>query len=116
MMSKSIEQINDLNYFVTEINVLNCKSDNRTYHEFEKAFDFPNSPNHGSIDVLIDYIQDLGWQKEKNFKVILKNYDKSPPRNRTEIDRFMTIAKEYWNLKKVREKNQFENNFIVTRL
>ena len=103
-------------YLVVEIDTYKCLTANGMYKEFDEAFSFPPTPNYGSLNVLNDYLTDLGWQKVKNYKIVLTNLDKANKKDVDEVREvidFLEIVKEYWNREKLRRNNKFENDFMV---
>ena len=100
-------------FLIAEIDTCKCFTSRGMYNEFEEAFSFPPSSNRGSIDVLLDFMRDLGWQKIKNYQVILTNLEKAKKKNPAQLNEIISILeiiKEYWDGKKKNKK--MENNFI----
>lgn len=118
-MSNSFIQRNQgWEYLVAEIDTYKCLTANGMYKEFAEAFSFPSTPNYGSLDVLLDYMRDLGWQKVKNYKIVLTNLDKAEKKSADEVKeimRLLDIVKEYWDEEKLRLSSKFEHDFIVDR-
>jgi len=103
-------------YLVAEIDIYKCLTNNGMYKEFDEAFSFPPTTNYGSLDVLLDYMRDLGWQKIKNYKIVLTNLDKANKKDVDEVREvidFLEIVKEYWDREKLRLNKRFEYDFIV---
>lgn len=70
------------------------------YNKFSEAFGFPSSPNEGSSDVFLALMRDVAWQKQKNFQVILKNFEKAKKKNPNrvkELIEMLEIAQEHWD-------------------
>ena len=103
-------------YLVAEIDIYKCLTNNGMYKEFDEAFSFPPTTNYGSLDVLLDYMRDLGWQKIKNYKIILTNLEKAEKKSLLqvrEVISLLEIIKEYWDGEKLRLNKRFEYDFIV---
>ena len=103
-------------YLVAEIDIYKCLTNNGMYREFDEAFSFPPTTNYGSLDVLLDYMRDLGWQKIKNYKIILTNLEKAEKKSLLqvrEVISLLEIIKEYWDGEKLRLNKRFEYDFIV---
>lgn len=69
------------------------------YAECAEAFDFSSSTNEGSLDVLLDFMSDLAWQKENWVEVQLKNVEKAKKKNLSnykELVCLLEIIRDYW--------------------
>lgn len=94
-----IEKRTSTVWLIAEIDAAKCLSSKSMYSEFSEAFQFPSSPNEGSLDVLLDFMRDLAWLKEKHVEVILTNVDKAKKKNRSRFEdllSILTIIKDYW--------------------
>ena len=115
-MITKIERKEGREYLVAEIDTYKCLTANGMYKEFDEAFSFPPTTNYGSLDVLLDYMRDLGWQKIKNYKIILTNLEKAEKKSLLqvrEVISLLEIIKEYWDGEKLRLNKRFEYDFIV---
>lgn len=99
MSQTYIEKRSSTNWLISEIDTSKCLTPKSMYVEFSEAFQFPSSPNEGSLDVLLDFMRDLAWLKEKHIEVILTNVDKAKKRNLSryeELLRILDIIKKHW--------------------
>lgn len=111
------ERIEGKDFLVIEIDASKCVTWNKFYKEFEQAFDLSyystNVKNHAAF---IDNMTDLGWFKECNFKLIVKNLHKFR-KNNTKIqeDFFCTMStiEKGWKCKQEDIENPWENHFWV---
>lgn len=103
-------------YLVAEVDASKCLTSKAMYDELSSLFTFPASASTSYGDVLNDYMNDLGWHKERNFKLIivnLKKVQKHGPRKVAEIKETFESIKDNWANQKKWVGNQFENDFIV---
>lgn len=116
MSNTYISKIKGRNFLIAEIDSSKCLTEKAMYNEFAEAFSFPSSPNQGSSDVFLDFMRDLGWPKQKNFQVILKNLEKAKKKNPNrvkELIEILEIVKEHWDRELISKKCASENNFML---
>ncbi|WP_375558662.1 barstar family protein [Bernardetia sp. OM2101] len=100
-----IEKITDKDYFVTEINASKFKGYKNLIEEFSLAFSIPSTVSN--LDALDEYLCDLEWIEQKNYKLIIKNMNKVE-KNKNDYEQFFSIIEgleDHWKTK--------ENDFIV---
>ena len=115
MAQSYLEKRKSVDWLITEINVAKCLSSKEMYAEFDEAFDFPSSPNEGSLDVLLDFMRDLSWQKVKHFEVILSNMGKAKKNsNYNEFVRLIETIKKHWIKMSESQMDNPKVQFIVT--
>jgi hypothetical protein len=86
------------------------------HDELSSLFTFPATKSRSYGDVLFDCMKDLGWHKERNYKLIVVNFkkvEKHGPRKIAEVKEMFASIEEYWSDEKERVGNQFENDFIL---
>lgn len=84
---------------IVEMDAAKCLTARAMYAEFAEAFVFPSSPNEGSLDVLLDFMRDLAWQKENWVEVQLKNVEKAKKKNLSnynELVRLLELIRDHW--------------------
>lgn len=99
MVHSYIERREKQDCLIAEIDLSKCLTARGMYSEFDEAFQFPTSKNAGSLDVLLDFMRDLGWQKCKNTKIHLTNAEKARKANHTkvlEVQRLLELICDYW--------------------
>ena len=104
------ENINEVEFFVGEINARRCVNTNQLCKELEKSFQQSNSDKV----ICIEAMYDLNWLDEKNYKVVVKNfYSLENEKMKKLITEELNSYAKYWGDKRQREQNENENKFII---
>lgn len=115
-MSAGIEKIDGLTYMVAEVDASKASSYRKLYFHLKEMFQFPETSSSAYGDVLLDYMTDLGWLREKNFKLVVRNMKKAAkldPKTGTDFRDSLEHIREYWENKKARNGRDWEDNFII---
>lgn len=114
-MSGSIEKINGITYLVAELDASKAVSYRKLYVHLAEMFQFPETQSIAYEDVLMDYMTDLAWLPQKNFKIIVRNQRKINNRQKilAELRDSLETIRKYWENKKTRNERDWENNFLV---
>lgn len=109
---KYIERLNRKSYYVTSIDSCKCLTVKELFQQLKEAFDFPEYSGNKFNEVINDYITDLSWIKEKNFKLLVYNiskFNKQDSKRKNLLLDKLDYIKRHWD----QNKNEYENNFII---
>lgn len=115
-MSASIEKIDGLTYLVAEVDASKASSYRNLYFHMKEIFQFPETLSRNYPAVMMDYMTDLGWLPEKNFKLVVRNMQKAGKMDTKTLADFhdsLENLREYWENKKIRTGRDWEDNFII---
>lgn len=102
MAHSYIERRENQDFLIAEIDLSKCLTARGMYREFDEAFQFPPSKNAGSLDILLDFMRDLGWHKVRNFEVRWTNFENAMKRDAQEVNEVMSllqVVQDYWTKK-----------------
>jgi hypothetical protein len=114
-----MKEITNKGYFETSIDAAKCVTDRGMLEQFSLAFSFPessfsNSGNYGAI--LGDFITDLSWIKQRNFKLLVNNarkFEKLDSHKQRNLLHTLCYIREHWQEMRRIGQNNSENNFLI---
>ncbi len=108
----------DIDYFEARIDAAKCVTDRGMLQQFSLAFgfpdDFPSSTNYSAI--LGDFITDLSWIKQRNFKLLVGNarkFEKLDSNEQQKLLRQLCYIREHWSEKRRMGKDNSKNEFLI---
>ncbi|MGV3611377.1 MAG: barstar family protein [Fluviicola sp.] len=115
-MSSRVEKIDGLTYLVAELDASKASSYRKLYFHLKEIYQFPETPGNNYSAVLMDYMTDLGWFRERNFKLIVRNMQKAgklDAKTMADFRSFLETLSENWKIIKARNGRDREDHFII---
>ena len=113
MGNLSRETINGKIFLVGEINARKCSNLKKLLLELAETFNVPEY-FYVNLNALDEGMYDLSWHQEKNYKIIVRKFNTlTDQKQKNMITEELNFYKTHWDEKRISEKDNEENHFIV---